>query len=482
MQNNQAKLLERAEKEIEKNKATVESDPYRLTYHIAPPVGLLNDPNGLIYFKGEYHVFYQWYPFATAHGVKFWFHVTSKDLIHWDKKPIALAPGDWFDKNGCFSGSAIEHSGNMYLFYTGNVRNLKGERVTYQCLAVSNDGITFKKIGPLFAVPPGYTAHFRDPKVWKYQGRWYMILGAQTIKKKGSAVLFLSLDLVNWEFIGPISGANKNSLKDFGYMWECPDLFRLNGADVLLVSPQGLRADGYLYHNLYQTGYFTGHLDYQTFQYYHSPFTELDRGFDFYATQTMQDPKGRRILFAWMGLPEENEMLHPTIPYKWIHALTIPREIHLRNGRLYQKPVEELKKLRKSKNFFPKAVLHGLSASFTKISGITFELLVEDIEISGRWFSICFRGEAKLLYDLKKRLAIVEREQFDKQGKERRTCYLRRLEKVQVFGDRSSLEIFINDGEEVFTLRYFPDQKNTDILFSTDTMMTASVTKWDLQA
>lgn len=145
--NVQNNLFNAAYEQAKKNKKVIESDNNRLHFHLMPAVGLLNDPNGFIQFKGVYHVFFQWNPFETAHGAKFWGHYSSTDLINWNEEPIALAPDEWFDKNGCYSGSAVEHEGKMYLFYTGNVKEENGDRSTYQCLAISEDGIHFEKRG-----------------------------------------------------------------------------------------------------------------------------------------------------------------------------------------------------------------------------------------------------------------------------------------------------------------------------------------------
>src|SRR5690606_39202751 len=173
-------------------KEVVASDPYRLHYHLMPPVGLLNDPNGFVFYQGKYHMFYQWNPFKTEHGAKFWGHYVSDDLVHWEEAPYALAPDSWFDKDGCYSGSAIVHDDKMFLFYTGNVKDEEGNRESYQCVAVSEDGFTFEKKGPVIQVPPGYTAHFRDPKVLYRDNQWYMVLGAQTEAEQGEVVLYAS--------------------------------------------------------------------------------------------------------------------------------------------------------------------------------------------------------------------------------------------------------------------------------------------------
>ncbi|MEC1522750.1 sucrose-6-phosphate hydrolase [Neobacillus niacini] len=457
-------LIQKAYKEIEKYRNKVINDSYRLDYHLMPPVGLLNDPNGLIQFKGVYHVFYQWNPFDTAHGAKFWGHFTSEDMVHWREEPIALAPSEWYEINGCYSGSAVEADGKLYLFYTGNVKQEDGTRETYQCLAVSEDGIHFEKHGPVLRLPEQYTAHFRDPKVWKKDENWYMVVGAQTLDEKGIAVLFHSKDLYHWEEAGPIAGSGMNGLEDFGYMWECPDLIHLNGKDVLLVSPQGLEPDGDFYHNLFESGYFTGELDLESVKFQHGPFTELDRGFDFYAPQTFTNESGRTILYAWMGITDEQEAYQPTIANHWVHALTIPRELELHHGKILQKPVEELKKLRKDHE-----VVEG-----NICEGISMELLV-DFEKAGP-FEISFRNEAYLKFDSDK--FTLKRRNFKTGEFEKRSCKIASVSKLQILMDHSSLEIFVNDGEEVFTARYFPNPEDVTISIQGDVEFTW--TKWNL--
>lgn len=345
--NRDQELKDKAYNEIEQHKKLVESDPYRMAYHLMPPVGLLNDPNGFIQWNGVYHLFFQWMPFHTGHGAKFWGHYTSNDLVTWKLEPIALAPSEWYEKNGCYSGSAVEHEGKLKLLYTGNVKDELGNRETYQCLAESSDGIHFDKKGPVIHLPEGYTPHFRDPKVWEHEGQWYMVIGAQTKDLKGSVVLFQSDNLENWEYKGAIV-----SSEDLGYMWECPDLFHVDGKDVLLFSPQGLEPQGLHYHNVYQTGYMLGKFDYEKVDFNHGSFQELDRGFEFYAPQTMVDEKGRRIMIGWMGVPDQNEDKFPTIPYKWNHNMTIPRELSVENGKIIQTPVKELKNMRQKGNSY----------------------------------------------------------------------------------------------------------------------------------
>ncbi|MFC3884077.1 glycoside hydrolase family 32 protein [Bacillus songklensis] len=474
-------LIDQAYKEVEQYRNTVVSDPYRLTYHIMPDVGLLNDPNGFIRFKGEYHLFYQWNPFQTAHGAKFWGHYTSTDLVHWNHEPIALAPSEWYEKNGCYSGSAVEKDGNMFLFYTGNVKDGSGNRETYQCMAISKDGVNFEKKGPVIMLPPGYTAHFRDPKVWKEHDKWYMIVGAQSENKEGKAVLFCSDNLSHWEHLGPIAGTNMNGLGEFGYMWECPDLFALNEKAVLIVSPQGLEPQGDMYHNLFQSGYFVGEIDYEKVHFKHGAFTELDRGFDFYAPQTTLDEKGRRLMFAWMGITDDQEPYHPTIQHRWIHAMTLPRELVLNGSKLYQKPVQELQNLRRNEVSHECIELTKRDVSFEKIEGQSIELKVNTMKLEGEMFDILFRDNARFVYDPVRQRASFERKRFNDNMWEARHCQLDKLEKLQVFMDTSSIEIFINDGEEVFTSRIYPNVNNSSIRFSVKGKAAFNLQKWDLR-
>lgn len=471
-------LIQKTFEEVKKFEDKVQNDPYRLNYHLMPPVGLLNDPNGLIHYKGVYHVFYQWNPFGTKHGAKLWGHYSSKDMVHWQEEPVALAPSEWYERNGCYSGSSVEVDGKLYLIYTGNVKREDGTRETYQCLAVSLDGIHFEKHGPIIQLPKGYNAHFRDPKVWKKNDRWYMILGAQTLDEKGTAVLFTSKDLYYWEEAGRIAGAGMNGLADFGYMWECPDLFNLNGKDILMVSPQGLESNGYFYHNLFQSGYFIGTLDYENSTFQHGPFTELDRGFDFYAPQSFTDEKGRTILYGWMGITDETEQYHPTISNHWVHALTMPRVLTFQNGKIYQRPVEELKKLRKDKVMYENVKIEGNQIQFDEVKGLSVELFLDSVKVETGKFKISFRNEAFLHYDSVQKEISLQRRNLKTGSLETRNCKISSLSNLHIFMDHSSLEIFINNGEEVFTVRYFPDPKDITIFFHGNADF--SLTKWHL--
>lgn len=297
----------------------VDHAPWRQHYHIQPPTGLLNDPNGFCFYNGQYHLFYQWFPYGAVHGLKHWYHTTSTNLVLWQGQGVAIEPEESFESHGAYSGSGIVVDEQLYLLYTGNERDSNWERTPNQCLAIMKaDGSIEKHPSPVVeGSPPGYTEHVRDPKVWQENDQYYFVIGAQREDITGCALLYSSTDLLDWTLVGEIN----TSLDNFGYMWECPDYFELDGHGVLLFCPQGLEAKGDAYRNIFQSGYILGSkLNVSDGSMSHGPFRELDHGFDFYAPQTTTCPDGRRILIGWMGLPDRSV---PTERDEWAHCLTI---------------------------------------------------------------------------------------------------------------------------------------------------------------
>ncbi|GAK40380.1 sucrose-6-phosphate hydrolase [Paenibacillus urinalis] len=463
----------------------VKDSSWRQTYHIQPLTGLLNDPNGFAYYAGEYHLFYQWFPLGTYHGLKYWYHTASKDLAFWRNAGIAIEPSAPYDSLGAYSGSGIVKDEKLHLIYTGNTRDDNWNRRPYQCMAVMDaEGNITKLNKPLIDhVPEGYTEHFRDPKVWRDEDGYRCIIGAQRMDLTGTAVLYTSSNLVDWMFAGELG----TGLKEFGYMWECPDYFELNGQGVLIFCPQGLEAEGDHYQNIYQSGYITGKpLNRETLEFEHGVFHELDRGFDYYAPQTMEDEQGRRILVAWMGQPEIG---YPTDQHGWAHCLTLPRALELRNGKLTQMPVEELKKLR-GKQAGVQDTLSSETKSYDEIDGIAYELICEfrgiDAEAVGVEIRVGETERTVIRYDVTLGKLTMDRsasgERIGSEYGTARSCRLDgRNVKFHLFVDTSSVELFINDGEEVFTSRIFPQSGSKGIrFFSNHGIAGLKVTKWDL--
>lgn len=323
--------LRRAQEAMMQTAPAAARSPLRPRYHIAAPAGWINDPNGLIQTGGVYHVFYQLHPYSPEWGPMHWGHAASRDLAHWEDFPIALAPDQPYE-DGCFSGCAVDAGGVLTLFYTAH-RDGPPLRES-QCAARSFDGgRTFVKDpqNPLIPAPPeGFSADFRDPKVWRGGGGWHMIVGSSH-GGRGCALLYDSPDLSRWEYRGIFAESDGSS----GTMWECPNYCEVDGRGVFLFSPIGMPG----HKNVYQTGSF----DARSGKFTGGPLRELDHGVDFYAAQAFQDERGRALLVAWMDRWGEP---HPTAADGWAGLLTLPRELHVQNGRLVQQPAPELALLR----------------------------------------------------------------------------------------------------------------------------------------
>ena len=212
----------------------VKIDSYRLGFHIMPPYGFLNDPNGLCQFQGVYHIFYQFCPWdAQGNTSKAWAHLTSDNFIHWKQQKIAIMPDTIADQDGAYSGSSCIYQNNMYLYYTGNVKK-SGEhdyittgREANTIVIESKDGNNFEHKELLLVnedYPDDYTCHVRDPKVWLENNRFFMVQGGRKISDKGAVILFSSKDPYRFEVIKEITTSDV-----FGYMWECPDYITIDG-------------------------------------------------------------------------------------------------------------------------------------------------------------------------------------------------------------------------------------------------------------
>jgi beta-fructofuranosidase len=299
-------------------------------FHITGERGWINDPNGLIYFNGQYHAFFQHYPDDIRWGPMHWGHVVSDDLTNWEYLPIALAPGDDCDKNGCFSGSAIAHDGRLWLMYTGFIENQGGESIRQvQCLAESSDGISFKKHGIVIGeelLPEGYApCDFRDPKVWRHGDFFWCIVAARKIEGRGRILLFKSLDLFKWEFVNDLFG--KDSA---GTMIECPDYNEEMG--YLLFCEQFQPSEGKEHLNIHTCRYAIGRINYSTGMFEEDNRGIVDYGFDMYAPQTFA---GKPMLIGWLNMWDRNV---PSEKYGFAGMLTCARGLSVKDGRLCQEP------------------------------------------------------------------------------------------------------------------------------------------------
>ena len=300
-------------------------------FHITGESGWINDPNGLIYYNGRYHAFYQHYPYDTKWGPMHWGHVVSDDLTNWKYLPIALTPGDDCDKNGCFSGSAIIHDGKLWLMYTGFIENQGGESIRQlQCLAESSDGITFKKHGIVIGedlLPEGYApCDFRDPKVWHYADSFWCVVAARKTDGRGRILLYKSPDLFKWEFVSDLLGRDSA-----GTMIECPDYNEDLGC--LLFCEQFQPSENNVHLNIHTCRALVGRIDYSTGSFKEESREIFDYGFDMYAPQTFG---GKPVSIGWLNMWDRNV---PSAQYGFAGMLTVARELSVREGRLYQSPV-----------------------------------------------------------------------------------------------------------------------------------------------
>ena len=457
------RLTEKAEAE---NPSAADSR-FRQEIHLMPPTGWLNDPNGLCQFGGVFHAYFQYSPFHAEGGVKMWGHCTSRDMVRWDYQGAVLYPDQPFDCHGVYSGSAFTEDGVMYVYYTGNVKledradydYVNTGREANTVLVTSRDGQSF---GPKQLLmrnadyPSDLTLHVRDPKVWKDKETYYMIQGARTKEDTGQALLFRSADRVNWTLHSRIE-----TEEPFGYMWECPDYFEVSGIKVLSASVQGLEGGVWEDRNVYQSGYFLVEGDILG-EYRLSEYRLWDYGFDYYAPQSFETEDGRRIQIGWMGMPDCEEYTNPTIENGWQHCFTFPREIFVENGKVLQRPARELEE-REREIKVPETGKGPNSDSFLTEGYQVYDLLVD--RISGNRFRAVLAEELVLEYTGGRfEMRFLSREKGSASaGRGLRYAELERLESVRVLADVSSVEVFLNNGEYVFTTRYYPLRNHASV-------------------
>ena len=467
-----------AARAVDGRPAALDADPWRQSFHIQPPVGLLNDPNGLVQHRGTYHLCYQWHPFSPTHGVKFWSHLTSPDLVHWTEHPIALAPSQPFESHGCYSGSAVVDRDTVKVLYTGNTFTPDGQRTPFQLLATLDPQGRFIKhrANPVVAPFDGFAGDIRDPKVFAREDYWWMLLGARAPGDHGTALLLRSDDLVDWQLLGPIAGGPDEPV---GYMWECPDLARLDGRDVLVISPQfdaGPEAGPERFTDA--TLYAVGALDLATGRFAGTGFRRLDAGPDFYAPQSFETADGRVVQIAWMGMPDHDGQpdlaaKHPTVANGWVHCLTVPRQISLDGDALVQWPVAELDGLRGD----PIQVREALGPDTSSDLQVPTPGPALDIELRatcapGATLSVRLRdGDARrpviLGFDPHAGTMTLDRTRLGTGEGGVFTGSVRPGATVdaRILLDHSSIEVFVDGGRLAMSARFYPDHDDLGIAF-----------------
>lgn len=457
-------------------------EKHRPQFHFSPPAHWMNDPNGMVYYKGEYHLFYQYYPDSTVWGPMHWGHAISKDLVHWQHLPIALYP----DSLGLiFSGSVVVDKNNTSSLQKGKEQplvalftyhDLKKEKAgiekdfQYQGMAYSVDkGRTWKKYEHNPVIKNNGSKDFRDPKVFWYEKtkNWMMVLAVAD-----HVEFYRSKNLKEWNYAGSFGKEDGSH----GGVWECPDLIEMKADDsdktkwVLIVSignggPNGGSA----------TQYFIGDFDGETFTNNNSKETVywLDYGPDDYAGVTWSNTSNQKLFLGWMS----NWNYAQVVPTKsWRSAMTIPRELVLKNTnqgyRVYSTPVKTLEQMRMQ----PVNLLKTTPGKKAKAGGlyeadITFDISQSTAATFSIQFSNSINEILKIGYDKTQNQFYINRHNagdtsFSASFVNNCTAprlLNNRIVRLRVFIDHSSAELFADDGSVVLTSLFFPKQILKDV-------------------
>ena len=412
---------------------------WKQNLHLEPRHGWLNDPNGLAYFNGKYHIFHQ-YSYEVNGGLKHWYYYTSSDLVNYEDKGVFVSPTIAEETHGVYSGSANIENGKLVFYYTGNVK-YKGDydyvhagRGHNTISFSTEDGENFTEKKCLLTTDdyPNMSNHVRDPKVFKKNGRNYLILGARDSNDYGCLLVYDKDTLEPYKTI--------YSEKNLGFMWECPDYFEVDGKEIFMFSPQGITRMYPYYENMYQIGYSVVDEGIENVDKLNN-FTLFDYGHDFYASQTFLDEDNNRVLIGWMYVPDSS-YTNPTTQFGYQNCLTIPRVLNYKDGKLRQtlhKSVKELLgKTIKNNDFIEKTWY------YKQEHGYEFEIEIADFKVSYN------DNELKVDFGT------------SGYGRDNRK-YKLELKNVEIVFDSSSIELFANDGSFALSTRFYPNSHNVKI-------------------
>ncbi len=440
-QNRHIRIEDMPEEYYKRIQKTTREDAFYPAWHIAPKCGLMNDPNGLCQIDGVHHIFYQWFPAGPVHGLKHWYHLKTRDFIHYEDADVAMYPDQSFDSYGCYTGMAFREKERTYLYYTG----IQGkEQIPNTCYA-EFDGENIVNRKKLFGAESSVTTmNYRDPYVWKKENNYYMLVGGESPAHKGILLMYEGSTPDRFTYIGNLDIGNY----PFGYMLECPNYYEQEDKGILFFSPMGIESHNkYDFKNVFSVVYAIGepvNVENKSFQY--ETFYEMDKGFDFYAPQSYEDEVHRRILFGWLG-NSKNE--YPTDKNNWAHMMTMPRVLTIEGDRLVQTPLKELELLRGEEKTL---------CGWQPVRDCSFEIVCEpeeefEIEIgNASGHNICFSGDLREYCLDRSRMTHLYALQF---GTVRYGERLEPEQEIRIFADHSSLEIFCDGGKTVFTTRMF---------------------------
>lgn len=484
-----SEVLKKA-REYEKTALEAIPKEQRPNFHFSAPAGWLNDPNGFSMYQGEYHLFYQYYPYDTRWNSMHWGHAKSMDFIKWEYLPAALAPDETYDSFGVFSGSALEDNGKQVLIYTGvaEEEGQDGKRKVRQsqCIAVG-DGLTYEKLeqNPVITaglLPEGSSLEdFRDPKIWKEDGIFYLVAGSRHEDGSGQIALFSAEKLDQWKFCSILA----RSANLHGSMWECPDFFALDGEHVLIISPQDMHAEGLEFHNGNNVIFVTGKYNKDDMSFERTGLQSVDYGLDFYAAQTMETEDGRRIMIAWMQ-SWDNHMCPGE--FRWSGMMTIPRELSVRNGRICQEPVRELERYYQNKVSYDSVYIDHetrLEGVFGRMTDLMVEVEESDYEKFIIKVAADDRFYSAIVLDRKEGILTFDRT-YSGYGRDVISSRSMKVNqkngkiRLRILLDQYSVEIFVNDGEQALTSLIFTPQNAADIIFDVQGNVIFNLVKYDV--
>lgn len=314
-----------------------------ITYHFHPVKGWINDPNGFVYFRGQYHLFYQYYAEALHPVHMAWGHAVSDDLLHWQELPTAILPKESYDSFGVWSGSALVKDDTLYCLYASVRQNPDQSLRQTISLATSKDGVHFSKSSQNPLISPdslqglASTIDFRDPYLFRREGKIYLLIGSHN-EKEALMLLYQTEDLVHYRFLRVLSHSSR-----FGTMFECPSYFKDRDQEALIFSPMGVQAKGLDYWNANSSVYSLIPKESFGTSYELPDIHEIDHGSEFYAPQMLNEkPTSTNVLIAWANMWGRRNYFEESKAH-FAYTMTLPRECTLdEEGRLHQHPINAL--------------------------------------------------------------------------------------------------------------------------------------------
>ncbi|MBF0754389.1 GH32 C-terminal domain-containing protein [Jeotgalicoccus halotolerans] len=458
------KLEEISRAEIDDLIQAAEDSKWKQVYHVQPPFGFLGAPTGFNYINGIYHLFYEWSSDSSLTETpdsKYIYHATSKDLVTFRSEGVKVRPDSLYDSANIFGGSLSKVFNEISYFYTGE-RLKSDELITAQLGGYMNtDGKIQKYASPLVRNnAPGYTEYFRNPYVTVIDREVVMFIGTMNREEFGRVLIYRGPSVENLKFDGELD----TGYKVFGHLWEQPEFFDLDMDSVFIFNVRGLDKFDTHFWNIYQSGYMIGDFERRGNYFIHDEFYEFDGGFDFYRPATAVDEDGNRVLIAWMAAEES---AYPLAAEGTLNAMTIPRILSIDEDRIRQLPHPNLEKMR-GEAITAEGYFREYPTKLTAFYGEVYELIIDILENNASTLHIYMRKntrhETKLVYDSEQRILTLDRtfsgeEIQNVDGLKRRIKLEENLQNLRIYMDRSSIEVFINDGKYTMTARIFPSDK-----------------------